>query len=117
MTAAIHAQEDFDAVRKAHTQYLAALTSKSHLGVRPLMEGLQRLLALCRRFCAVFMNFSSASDIPHEEITAIATSFKSDASYLFLILERSDAKELAARLDFNSWFGDTTRAITGRGTG
>ena len=55
-------------MRKAHTHYLAALTSKSHLGVRPLMEGLHRLLGLCRRFCAVFLNYSSASDIPHAEV-------------------------------------------------
>ena len=79
MVKAIHAHQDFDAVRKAHTHYLAALTSKSHLGVRPLMEGLHRLLGLCRRFCAVFLNYSSASDIPHAEVTSILNSFKSDA--------------------------------------
>ena len=76
---AIPYHQDFDAVRKAHTHYLAALTSKSHLGVRPLMEGLHRLLGLCRRFCAVFLNYSSASDIPHAEVTSISNSFKSDA--------------------------------------
>jgi len=117
MLKAIHAHQDFDAVRKAHTHYLAALTSKSHLGVRPLMEGLHRLLGLCRRFCAVFLNYSSASDIPHAEVTSISKSFRSDAAYLFLILERSDAKELAARLNFNGWFGDTAHAITGSSVG
>ena len=42
---------------------------------------------------------------------------RSDAAYLFLILERSDAKELSARLNMNGWFGELALAITGSGMG
>ena len=76
------------------------------------MDGLRRILRLCRRFAALFGAYSNAADIPHAEVEALAERFRSDAAYLFLVLERTDAKELATRLDYNGWLSATAHALT-----
>ena len=125
--------DDFEAVRRAHSIYLAAMTTKAHLNVRPLVDGIRRLLALCRNFAALFNSHSNAADIPHSEVkiriqsrhffrlfhawmlqvAALSSRFRSDAGYLFLMLERADAKELATRLDYSGWFSKSTHNCTG----
>lgn len=59
---------DFDSVRRAHATYLTALLSKSHVHVRPLMDGIKRMLKLCRKFTLLFNAYSNAADIPHDEV-------------------------------------------------
>jgi hypothetical protein len=36
-------------------------------------------------------------------VAALSERFDSDLAYLFLMLERTDATELATRLDYNGW--------------
>lgn len=64
----IDSQQDFDAVRRAHATYLATMCKKSHVGVRPLMDGLKRIMRLCRHFSILVNTYSSAADIPHPEV-------------------------------------------------
>ena len=106
-------QFDFDAVRRAYAQFLASLLAKSHVNVRPLVDGFKRLLRLCRHFTNLVLSYSNAADIPHAEVAALAERFQTDASYLFLMLDRTDAKELSARLDFNGWHFANAAALTG----
>jgi len=106
-------QHDFDAVRRAYAHFLASLLAKSHVNVRPLVDGLKRLLRLCRHFTNLVLSYSNAADIPHAEVAALAERFQTDASYLFLMLDRTDAKELSARLDYNGWHFATAAALTG----
>lgn len=129
LLASAEAQHDFDAVLRAHGVYLASMMTKSHVEVRPLMDGLSRLLRLCRYFTAVFNKHSNMADIPHAEVLnfiicihftfpdpyflkveAISARFRCDSEYFFLMLERTDAKELASRLDYNGWFSNESRA-------
>jgi gamma-tubulin complex component 4 len=104
---------DFDAVRRAHAHFLASILAKSHVGVRPLVDGLKRLLRLGRHFVSLVLSYSNAADIPHAEVAALAERFQTDSTYLFLMLDRTDAKELSARLDFNGWHSATATALTG----
>ena len=110
---AVTSHQDFDAVQRAHASYLASMTRKSHLGVKPLLDGLRRLFRICRHFAALLNSFSDLSDVPHAEVEALSEQFRSDAAYLFLMLERTDAKELATRLDYNAWFSKTAEKLTG----
>jgi hypothetical protein len=64
----VKSQRDFDSVRRAHTGYLAQMTKKSHVGVRPLMDGVHRLLRLCRHLAALVASYTNAADIPHAEV-------------------------------------------------
>ena len=59
---------DFESVRRAHAVFVAGLTTKSHVLVRPLMEGIKSLLALIRRFASLFDRFLNAADIDHAEV-------------------------------------------------
>ena len=116
MVSAMESQKAFDAVRRAHTQYLAAMLKKSHVSVRPLQDGLRRILRLCRHFSALLLSHATnAGDIQHTEISPIAERFQSESAYLFLMLERTDAKELATRLDYNGWFTAIAQQLTGTG--
>jgi hypothetical protein len=49
------------------------------------------------------------------KVAAIAERFSKEAAYMFLMLQRTDAQELASRLDYSGWFSDATSAYTGGG--
>jgi len=65
----VKSKRDFDSVRRAHSAHLAQMIKKSHVGVRPLMDGLHRLLRLCRHLAVLVTSYTDAiSDIPHSEV-------------------------------------------------
>ena len=116
MVRLVTGQRDFDAVVRAHAGHLAALEGKAHLRSRPLMDGTRQLLRHCRRLSALMGAYGlRAQELPHAEVKSLAEAFESDGAYLFLLLERADAKELAQRLDFNGFFSAAARKLTDAG--
>jgi len=46
------------------------------------------------------------------QVAVLSERFNSDAAYLFLMLERTDAKELATRLDYNGWLSRSINLVS-----
>ena len=56
--------------------------------------------------CLQFYSDADAATIPANHIEELSRKFDSDASFLFLILEKTNAQDMMLRLDYNYYFSD-----------
>ena len=107
---------DIEAVRYAHDNYLATLIKECYVGSKTVREAISRVLRCCFTFCKRVQGYYSSHGISTEyaekdDLNEIAEEMEKEfttcSSYLFMVLYKTNARDLVLHLNYNEYFRST----------
>ena len=109
----IDSSVDFQAVLRAHRNFIANMVSSVMVDNIAVQECIERILQVCLRFIAIckLIQDTEGSDlndpdqlvVPSEEIQSVQKDFFSYVLYFFQIMQKVDSKIGLDQLDFNGY--------------
>ncbi|XP_074651183.1 gamma-tubulin complex component 4-like [Tubulanus polymorphus] len=107
----IEATHDFEAIRLAHDQFLAALLVQSFLHMKTVSRYLKEILEICNNFCVLMQGEAPSQEAETNKLEELSKSFQVQSGLLFRILSSVQSHQssphlaqLLLRMDFNKFF-------------
>eukprot|EP00729_Bicosta_minor_P017706 gene17706-22438_t len=119
MLDAAHAIQDFDSLRRAHSEYLNQLLVQTFRNGAPIRRTVADIFGLCMAFCELMERGGPAKDpTGFKELDRIEVAFARQSTFLFKVLSSVSGKQylrqLLLRIDFNQHF--STPGVKGAAT-
>ena len=103
----VHAASDFESLRKSHDNFIATLVSRCYLNSKTMRTAINQVLACCSRISDKIASVENITSLTKDQISSFSKEFDKCSSYLFTVLQKTNAQDLIHHLDFNSVFSQT----------